>query len=731
MIGFLQSGYLWFLPLAGAPVVIHLLTRRRPVILPFPDLRFIRQASESIIRRHRLHEKWLLAARCLAIALAALLFARPVFRLSPAAGAVDAGATAVIVLDVSYSMTCREGGRSRLETARETARALVGLMSPRDRVALVLASDLAQSVIPNPVPPQSERLLAAIAEASATFRSTDIQAALAEGGRILSATAAGDSLKQVILISDFARHGWASRTGEPATAGRLSAMLPKGIAVLAVQVGESEPDNLALGDPRLEEPAGDRIPLTVRVLSPGRPRSDGVSILASVEGTRVTEGFARFPSAGAPEVMKTLPLTISRPGPFDGYAELREPGGAMNVDNRVWFAGVSQPPLRTVIIDGAPGVSSYTGEAYYVRTALAPKAGGAPLVILTQSELDTADLSRADAVVLCNPAGLTLIARQKLSAHVRRGGGLGLFLGDQADPEKITREFGELLPARLITRSHGKWGIAWVDESHPALALLADPAQADWTPVRVTGLIQAEPLASARILIRCGPALRPGTASQAEAWATTDGPPLVIEGTLADPRAGRIVLITTSADRDWTNLPARPVFLPLLQRLIRHAVRASDPGLAAGGLVVGLPGRIPLPARELPSQFDVEWPDGSRSRVAPARSREFTGLDLGVLEQPGIIRIHWRVPDSGESRETRLAVNLPVASGESDLRRASRAEVEKAVTGSPVAWLASGPGLEKDYLSAVRGKDASRSIAAALLGLLALELFAASRRPQT
>ena len=62
---FLFAGALWALPLAGLPVLLHLLFRRKSPILPFSTVRFIRASVQRNAARKRV-QKWLLLAvrRC-------------------------------------------------------------------------------------------------------------------------------------------------------------------------------------------------------------------------------------------------------------------------------------------------------------------------------------------------------------------------------------------------------------------------------------------------------------------------------------------------------------------------------------------------------------------------------------------------------------------------------------------------------------------------------------------
>ena len=68
----------------GLPVLIHWLTRPRPVTLPLSTIRFVREAVQQRRARYRLRDLIILLLRTLAVALIAYAFARPLIGSQPA-----------------------------------------------------------------------------------------------------------------------------------------------------------------------------------------------------------------------------------------------------------------------------------------------------------------------------------------------------------------------------------------------------------------------------------------------------------------------------------------------------------------------------------------------------------------------------------------------------------------------------------------------------------------------
>src|SRR5215510_14874453 len=108
----------WALGIGAAavtlPVVIHLLTRPRPIRLPLSTIRFVHEAVQQKRAVFRLRDWIVLLLRTAAVALLAWAFARPLTGAKPLiAAAAPPGATArIVIVDQSQSMAAIAGGSS-------------------------------------------------------------------------------------------------------------------------------------------------------------------------------------------------------------------------------------------------------------------------------------------------------------------------------------------------------------------------------------------------------------------------------------------------------------------------------------------------------------------------------------------------------------------------------------------------------------------------------------------
>lgn len=112
MLAFAHPAFLWLLPLAAAPLLIHLLGRDRPPRLVFPTLRFLRPTPVSVQGRRRWQDILLMVVRMALLATLCLLAAGPFLSSKPSVEDAAEGADrrgVAILLDDSASMRGNRG----------------------------------------------------------------------------------------------------------------------------------------------------------------------------------------------------------------------------------------------------------------------------------------------------------------------------------------------------------------------------------------------------------------------------------------------------------------------------------------------------------------------------------------------------------------------------------------------------------------------------------------------
>lgn len=121
-IEFIFVSALFALPVAGLPVLLHLLFRRKSPLIPFSTLRFIRMSVQHTAARRRVQRWLLLACRVLLMLLLIWAISQPARKLASSWLGGGKSIVAAIVVDTSYSMQLQDGQVTLLDKAGATVR---------------------------------------------------------------------------------------------------------------------------------------------------------------------------------------------------------------------------------------------------------------------------------------------------------------------------------------------------------------------------------------------------------------------------------------------------------------------------------------------------------------------------------------------------------------------------------------------------------------------------------
>ena len=677
-LGFLNPALLWGLLAAGLPLVVHLFFRRRPKPTPFPAIDFVLRARKQTEQRLRLKKVLLFAARTLLLAAAALAIARPRAErpVAAAATASDGPQATVVVLDASASMQYRLGGQPIFARARADAiAALTGLSGEEPASALVCDGRPPSAPAPSFDKVAVRRVLE---EAEVGFGHADLTTCLGAAARALGEAKAQERLgKRIVVVTDLTAAAWRLDVPPPEVPGppgEARPGVPSGpvrprVEVVDAARGADLPNAavsalLAEPDPAVG-PRGYK--LTVAVSGAGGEAQRDVPLVLRIAGEPrpAIRAFVDVP-AGA-TVRKTLSHAFVAGGP--AVVSVALPGDALPLDDERILTVTVPREIRALVVDGAPSPVKYRDEAYFVESALGSPASPVRPTLVDAEALREADLSRFDVVFLLNVRA-TAGRGADLRKFVEEGGGLFVAMGDQVDPDAYDRELPGLLPLPLhLVKTAAERGgggaarLARIEESHPALAVFTGDAK--------------EGLAGARFYRYMLTRPAPKGESPAVLAAFDDGAPALVE---ARRGRGRVLLFTSTADRDWNDWPIRTSFLPAMQRFAAWLSGALEERRDLP-TVVGTPRQVRLgEGRALRA---LVGPDGKeRAR----RDLEAEGLEVAegggaftfTPRQPGLWQV--KVAEHGAERlEPTLAFAVVPDPLESDTRRLAPAEL--------TAWL--------------------------------------------
>ncbi|MCK4802659.1 hypothetical protein KAS33_03215, partial [bacterium] len=435
-------------------------------------------------------------------------------------------------------------------------------------------------------------------------------------------------------------------------------------------------------------------------------------------GEKVGQGFVDL--KGGRETSKDFFYNFPREGTYLGKVEIQE--DSLPSDDRFYFKTEALEKIKVLLIDGHPGISSFSSETFYLTLSLSPttsevSTGQSPLVVkvVTPDGFPQEKLDDFSVIFLANVGKVTSSLRERLTNFVREGGGVVFSLGDNVNAQEYNLNFDNLLPAKLVEvkgKSKGKRefkAIDFQDFTHPILQVFAQGKEGDLTRTRFYQYFATQVKPSAKVVL-----------------GLADGLPLLIEGELPYPGAGKVLLFTSTLDRDWNNLPSKPVFLPLIQQMVRYLALSTLREEPWGTFLVGEEISYGLGPGELPPSVEIIGPQGKKFSVIPVQKRDFSGIEFGPVEVPGIYQLSY-IAD-GKWNNKYLPLNLDIESNESDLAKMGTREIRKLFLATPIKIIDELTNLEKEILQLLYGKEVSKNLTFLLVGFLFLEVFLANPR---
>ncbi len=745
-VGVLNPALLGGLGLAAAPILIHLFSRRRYRRVPWGAMRFLLEADKKNRRRVRF-EQWLLVAlRCLAMLVLALLLARPFVRPGLVASVLGARERLqrIVVIDDSASLAYGTAGDLEFARLKEAATRLLSWLraeAPADPVSVWVTSRPDEPLVVSATLTDSDAqdLAQRIDALEPSAARAHPRAAIEAVAAMLTA-AGGNPQADVYVFSDFQRTDWitAAPSGAPASAD-ASAGAPAATSVFeplraaaeiearAVLVATAPPqrDNVAVTGIRLGRPqtlAG--IPAVVQIdVANFTPRTlRDVQLRLEADGGPLP--FEPIESIG-PQSSRTVSTEVIFAD--EGHRELRaslEALDALGADD-VRRAGVHvAETLRVLLINGQPALDPFADEVFLLRNALAPQgrvASGIRTETIDPSEIETTDLHAFDCVFLCNVPTPDEPQAEALQRFVAAGGGLVVFVGEEvADLDGYNQRFwrdgaGVLpLPFERIDSPLGSPGGVGMTRSGEHMITAAFAADTLSEYVRFRRYIVCDESRAAEVVT-------PETANAATAsggdssdsaspsrgpvalppvvlarYADVSGTPAIVEKAYG---RGRVVVFTTTCDTDWNDW-ARSVdgsYLVTMQETVQYASRRGDSPvefLAGSPLAVNVPAdRYALNVTFRPPSFpDVPAATAERAE-STVRPGEFVTLEGPPATELGTYQAELQ-RRSGQVETRLLAVNMDPA--ESDLAAAARGEIDAMMAGIPFQYVSLSEGFLDD-----------------------------------
>ncbi len=670
---------------AVVPLILHLLSRSRYRNVDWGAMMFLQGAEARQRQSARLKQLLLLFMRMAIVAMLAVALARPVVRRAWGGLAGDGGVSAVILLDESSSMGFEENGRPRMQLAREAVLQVLSTLKKGDQVLLLpmgsarWRADSEKGGGALGVRAQFTRDLQAVAGEVDDARPGSGEANIAEG--LMRAAdlldAHGALNREIYVVCDHQALSWrdAGDAFSRAWRERIAAAAGKGspTRVVVIPVGSDDAENVAVEEVQaLNPPAivGQAAEVQVRVHNYGAQPRTGLPLTVS-GGGKAFETMLTLPPGAAESVR--VPVIFTKAG--SQVVTARVQGEGMTSDDIRQSAIDVTSAVRVLIISGdeRPGdgpAMTFRGESDFLRLALAPfkamnrpgpNAGEVSVLPASQWALGAPSPSGANAadakdvqlgkyqvVILANVARVDERQVRDLEQFVYGGGGLLIAPGNLTRVDeynaRLYRGGAGIMPAELFepTPVDGSKATALlgIDLTHPAFLFLQG---------------RPDPIPSATIGRYFPAAVRPPDARVVASYV--NGQPFLVESTAGRTGRGRVMLVTTPLDADWSTLPLSNFYLPFVDSVVRYLVSGSN---GARNLSPGQP-LVSVFDEPMTNKATLQLPDGSKKNVEVMRVGDHYETRYADTFAVGtyILRAHRRIGDKTEEVKLQYVVQSP------------------------------------------------------------------------
>lgn len=640
--------------LAALPVILHLFMRQTPKHVIFPALRLLKERQKQSKKRMRIKNWLLLVARMALLALMALALARPRVYSEVPLGDESQPMALGLVFDTSLSMEYKDKDKTRLDEAKERAKAIIAKIPASSQVFVV---DSGEPGVPVGLPPSAA--LKRIDGLTIRVVNRPLNAVM---GQVYPAVADCERpVRVVYVLTDLARTAW--HPDQPAEGLDRIAKVKEGkgakIATFVWRLTPPEIHNVAVDS---AEPSssvatqGEPVEVRARIRSIG---NEPVTRLVEFEldGLKKGEKSIVVPPQGQQEVTFTTSPRLQDGEVHVGKVKISGTPDPFERDDERYFVFKVRPPLKVLLL------SDLRYEAEFVAAALDPDTPGSPRSYLVDKALMSRfgtyknDLKSYACVFLLNVRKLDESEWGPLNQYVHEGGGLVVAPGQYSQPESYNSPIAnQLLPAQLEERSKAVRAATFgkvANITHPLFQRYGKDLDSMLSFVPV---------------FRYWPIKQPVEGSHT-LLSYSDGAPALLERTFKGPKTGRVLLWTTPLARrpdvgaalkadpnGWNELPTSWTFLAMMYQTVPYlaGLVSEELNFEAGENVL-----LKLKPTERFTKFLVTGPDPkTKPRFVPSPSNEF----LEVIDPPDIGI--WSVrATTADNRETQMgfSVNPPRA----------------------------------------------------------------------
>ena len=505
----------------------------------------------------------------------------------------------------------------------------------------------------------------------------------------LSIASEGKNLKrEIILLSDFRKQDWQDWDGTAVDAfrERLSST-PNSPELTWVDFGREASKNLSVEKIVISSQTVGighpvRIRATIRNFSEEAFEGNlQVKLFADQNETSIDEAVISVGPKASTQVAFTHHFRIAGPKVLHTEIQIADD---LPQDNRRSAALNVIEQIKVLLVDGDPSEEWLRGDTDFLKLALTPfeesreknsketlPGTGKMEDLIQATSLSVNEFNKMDSlseyslVVLANLQNLDSSKAKELEIFTENGGGVFVCSGNQMDINWYNDSWGSQGSNFLPMPIKGTQGnlqnelsFSKISSSyfeHPALSMFNDPRNGSLAEAQIKKWIVMD-----ESKIRNDPTVT-------VLARLTNGQVILAEKKFGK---GVVILWGTSIDTDWTNLPARPSYLPFTQQIASYL---SEKVLPPRTVDAGLPITHYLNEDKKDTQYRLTLPNGSFRNLIARKRKDRHILEFTETRIPGTYEL------SDQEKVVAKFVVLPSIS-ESILEKVSEQKISSAAT---------------------------------------------------
>jgi hypothetical protein len=577
------------------PLIIHLLYRSKYRVVEWGAMHLLDLNLQVNSRSFEWKNLLLLLLRCLIPIFLALAMARPLIQSWLSSGSGEPISLAIILDDSPSMQAKRSDGQTRWAKALSAIQSVIRSVPAGSQVAIILGGKTPLLISENDVP----KYLTSWESKPSVSGKLSIDEATSMALDWLSESAS--SRHQLLYLSDFQANDW---TGSAFPMQSLESQLKKQVVApkldwinMGGQDANEKPINLAVEEisvaPQWISENQD-VAIVVTVRNHSSTDQENVKLRIDVDWNEIDQQSFRIPAKSSLQV-RTRWNTKGSESPSQQSHLIRaflSGDDSLLVDNEAWKTIFVHAPFAVLLVDGDPKSGPMESETDFLRVALSPfsltnqgRSDFFRCQVTPPHSWNEETLKGVRVVALCNSVAISEQQQVVLRKFVENGGGLVVFPGDRVKHDDWNRwkSIGEggVRTTKFQPRVEVK------DPSSEETKRSIDPDSFRATVLTELSRAAKESLRESQI--KGFHPMEPESDTAEVIGRTSEGQPWLIRSRLGK---GVILVLSTSCDDRDTNLPSRPVFVPLMQRLFHLAASTESP---AGEFETGEPWTVAPP----------------------------------------------------------------------------------------------------------------------------------------